>query len=87
MGLGGIHPRMLRELVKVLTEPFSVIYQQSWQTGEVPVDWHLANVMPIHKKVWKEDPGNYRSVSLTSVPGNVMEQIILNGIMGHMKDN
>ena len=53
MGLGGIHPRVLRELADVLTKLLSVIYQQSWITGEVPVDWKIANVMPIYKKGWK----------------------------------
>ncbi|PKU36009.1 rna-directed dna polymerase from mobile element jockey-like [Limosa lapponica baueri] len=86
MGPHGIHPRVLRELVEVLAEPLSIIYQQSWQTGVVPADWRLANVMPIHKKGWKGDPGNYRPVSLTSVTGKVMEQIILSAIMQHMKD-
>ncbi|GAB0204011.1 hypothetical protein GRJ2_002866700 [Grus japonensis] len=33
---------------------------QSWLNREVPVDWKLANVTPIHKKGRKEDPGNYR---------------------------
>ncbi|PKU34570.1 hypothetical protein llap_15126 [Limosa lapponica baueri] len=83
----GIHLRVPRELVEVLTEPLSIIYQQSWLTREVPVDWHLANVMPIHKKGRKEDPGNYRPVCLTSVPGKVMEQIILSVITRHVKDN
>ncbi|GAB0180800.1 mitochondrial enolase superfamily member 1 [Grus japonensis] len=87
MGPGGIHPRVLRELAEVLTKPLSIIYQQSWLTREVPVDWRLANVMPIHKKGWKEDPGNYRTVSLTSVPGKVMEQIILSTITWHVQDN
>ncbi|GAB0186005.1 mitochondrial enolase superfamily member 1 [Grus japonensis] len=69
MGLDGTHPRVLRELVEVLTKLLSIIHQQSWLTGEVPVDWRLANVMPIYKKSQKEDLGNYRPVSLTSVPG------------------
>ncbi|KAK4810005.1 LOW QUALITY PROTEIN: hypothetical protein QYF61_004912 [Mycteria americana] len=76
MGPDGIHPRVPRELV-----------EQSWLTGEVPVDWALANVTHIHKKGWKEDPGNHRPVSLTSVLGKVMEQIILTAITRHVQDN
>ncbi|KAK4806818.1 hypothetical protein QYF61_005614 [Mycteria americana] len=87
MGPDGIHPRVLRELAKVLTKPLSILYQQSWLTGEVPVDWRLANVTPIYKKGQKEDPGNYRPVSLTSVPGKIMEQIILSAITRHVQDN
>ncbi|GAB0188265.1 mitochondrial enolase superfamily member 1 [Grus japonensis] len=82
-----IHPRVERKLAEVLTKPLSIIYQQSWLTGEVPVNWKLANVSPIYKKGCKEDLGNYRPVSLTSVLGKVMEQIILSAIMQHVQDN
>ncbi|GAB0187175.1 mitochondrial enolase superfamily member 1 [Grus japonensis] len=61
--------------------------QRSWLTEEVPVDWRLANVIPIHKNGWKEDSGNYRPVSLTLVPGKVMEQFILSAITWHVQDN
>ncbi|KAK4816543.1 hypothetical protein QYF61_017744 [Mycteria americana] len=87
MGPDEIHPRVLKELADVLTKPLSIIYQQSWLTGEVPADWRLANVMPIFKKGQKEDPGNYRPVSLTLVPGKLMEQIILSAITWHVEDN
>jgi len=39
----------------------------------VPEDWSLASMTPIYKKGCKEDPGNYRPVSLTLGPGKVME--------------
>ncbi|KAJ7411769.1 hypothetical protein BTVI_48682 [Pitangus sulphuratus] len=86
MGPGGIHPRVMRELVEELAKLLSIIYQQSWLSGEVPDDWKLVNVTPIHKKGQKEDPGNYRPVSLTSVPGKVMEQIILSAITQNLQD-
>ncbi|GAB0195089.1 mitochondrial enolase superfamily member 1 [Grus japonensis] len=54
---------------------------------DVPVDCTLANVMPIYRKGWKEDPGNCRPVSLTLMLGKVMEQIILSAIMWHIQDN
>ncbi|GAB0209602.1 mitochondrial enolase superfamily member 1 [Grus japonensis] len=86
MGPDGIYPRVLRELAEALTKPLSIIYQQSWLTGEVPVDWSLENVTPIHKKDQREDSENYRPVSLTLVPGKIMEQIILSAIMRHVQD-
>ena len=45
------------------------------------------NVTPIYKKGRKDDPGNYRLVSLTSVPGKVTEQVILSAITSHIMDN
>ena len=69
VGLDGIHPRVLRELAEVLTKQLSIICQQSWLNGEVAVHWRLANVMLIYKRSQKEDMGDYRPVSLTSVLG------------------
>jgi len=77
MRLDGIHPRVPRQLAEVLTKPLSIIYQESWLTGEVPDDWRLANVTPMYKNSQKEDLKNCRPVSLTSVPGKVTAQITL----------
>uniref|UniRef100_A0A8B9CHE2 Reverse transcriptase domain-containing protein n=1 Tax=Anser brachyrhynchus TaxID=132585 RepID=A0A8B9CHE2_9AVES len=85
MGLDGIHPRVLKELADIIAGPLSII-QRSWEYGEVPVDWKLANV-PIFKKGKKEDPSNYRPVSFTSVPGKIMEKMILEVIEAHLGDN
>ncbi|RMC13197.1 hypothetical protein DUI87_10731 [Hirundo rustica rustica] len=86
MGPDGIHPRVMRELADELAKPLSIIYQQSWLTGEVPDDWKLANATAIHKKGGREDPSNYRPVSLTSVPGKIMEQFILSVITQNLQD-
>ena len=69
----------------VIAELLSAIYQGSWLSGEVPEDWRLADVTPVYKKGRKENVGNYRTVSLTSVPGKVMERIILGEISWHVR--
>ncbi|GAB0180000.1 mitochondrial enolase superfamily member 1 [Grus japonensis] len=86
MGHDKIHPKVLKELVDVMAGPFLIIYQRSWESGEVPADWKLANVIPIYKKALREDPGNYRPVSLTSVPGKILK-FILGTIERHLKNN
>jgi len=52
----------------------------------VPEDWRKASVTPICKKGKKEDPGNYRPVSLTSIPGKVMEQFILEVVIKQVEE-
>jgi len=86
MGPDGMHPQVLRELADVIAVPLSIIFERSWRTGEVPEDWRKASVTPVFKKGKKEDPGNYRPVSLTSIPGKVMEQLILEVIMKQVEE-
>jgi len=86
MGPDGMQPRVLRELADVIAEPLSIIFERSWWIEEVPEDWRKASVTLVFKKGKKEDPGNYRPVSLTSIPGKVMEQFILEVIIKQLEE-
>jgi Reverse transcriptase (RNA-dependent DNA polymerase) len=83
-GPDNIHPRLLKELKDVLCKPLAIIFRHSIDTGTVPQDWKKAKVVPIYKKGSKSDPGNYRPVSLTSVPCKLLESLIKDAVMKHL---
>ena len=52
----------------------------------MPEDQKIADVTPVFGKGKKEDPGNSRPLSLTSVPGKVMEQLVLDTISKQLEE-
>ncbi|KAJ7399486.1 rna-directed dna polymerase from mobile element jockey-like [Pitangus sulphuratus] len=82
-----MNPRILKAVAHVIAKPLVTIFELSLVSRKVPTDWKLMNIVPVFKKGKKEHSGNYRLVSLTSVPAKVMEKIILGGIEKHLKDN
>ena len=63
--------------------PLSLLFRVSYNTGCVPREWKLANVVPVHKKGAKENIENYRPISLTCLVMKTYERIIKDTILLH----
>ena len=84
-GPDNIHPHVLKETAASVCFPLSNIFKDSLRSGETPEDWKKANITPIFKKGDRNDPANYRPVSLTSQVCKVMESIVRGHIFEHLK--
>ena len=62
----------------------SNLFQQSIDSGELPIDWKLANVCPIYKPGCYKNPGSYCPVSLTSIVSKTLEHTIYSHIMAYL---
>ena len=82
-----IHPRILKELAKELSSPLTLLFNKSLQEGKLPDKWKIAEVRPIFKKGSKQQAGNYRPVSLTSVVCKVFEGFIRDAMYTHFISN
>ena len=86
-GPDNIHPFVLQATANATCIPLEHIFNKSLITGECPMDWRTANVTPIHKKGDRTLPSNYRPVSLTSQVCKVMESIVREHLLEHLKRN
>ncbi len=82
-----ISARFLQTFSNELSKPLAILFNKSFQTGELPEDWKIGNITPIFKKGAKSEPSNYRPISLTSTPCKIMESIIKDHLVQNLSTN
>ena len=76
---------ILKECAEELATPLTYIFESSLRTGEVPIEWRIADIIAIYKKKGdRKRAKNYRPVSLTSVVCKVLEKIIKKQMLEHL---
>ena len=82
-----IRAKSLKELSAELSLPLCIIFNKCLAEGVVPHDWKLSNVTAIFKKGDKTDGGNYRPISLTSLVCRLLESILRDNIVLHLREH
>ena len=86
-GPDGIPSRLLKEVASELSPSITLLFNASLQQGNIPDDWKKALVTPLFKKGNRNNPVNYRPISLTSVCCKLLERIIYSNIMSHLNEH
>jgi len=85
-GPDGIPAYFLKQMKESVSKPLSDLFNSSMQSSQLPTDWLTANIKPLFKKGKSNLVSNYRPISLTAVPCNIMQAIIADSIFSHVKD-
>ena len=80
-----IPSRLLKDTACQIAPSLTQIFNKSLCLGEVPDEWKLANIVPIHKKGDKSQVENYRPISLLSIMSKVLERCVLRNIRDHLQ--
>jgi hypothetical protein len=79
-----ITPKLLKALGDNILNPLLLIFEKYLNVSKVPMEWEKATVVPIYKKGRKRETGNYRPVSLTSLPCKILESVMKDAMMNHL---
>ena len=51
LGPNGLGPKIIKDILHIIIEPLTYIYNLSFKVGIVPDEFKRAKIIPIHKKV------------------------------------
>ena len=79
----------ITETVQTLCKSYTFIayITFSYNSGSLPSDWRTGSIVAVHKTGNKNDPANYRPISLTCVICKIMESIIRDSIIHYFFAN
>ena len=75
----------IKGIANEIAIPFSLLFELSMTTGQLPLVWKSAIVAPIFKKGPSSRKENYRPISLTCIACKVMEKVISKEILKHLQ--
>ena len=85
-GPDGINGKVLKNCREGISYPLSCLFRTSYNSGHIPSEWKLANVVPVHKKGAKASVENYRPISLTCLTMKVFEKIVRDELFAKCRD-
>ena len=86
-GYDHISARLLKDAADVISHPLSLIFNKSIKSGIFPDKWKIAKITPIHKANAKNDPNNYRPISVLPIVAKVFEKVVFSQLYTYLTTN
>ena len=83
-GLDNIPNKLLKIAAEVVAPSLTKIFIQSIITGTFPEEWKEARVSPLYKNGAKNDPSNYRPISVIPTVSKIYEKIIYDQLYDYL---
>ena len=87
VGIDGLDTKLLKEAAPIVSEQLTRMFNFSLRTGQIPNEWKTAKVTPIHKGGDKQDPNNYRPISIIPIVMKVLERVVHDQLHAHFSDH
>lgn len=85
-GPDGIPNEFLKRYAEWVTKYLCIIFKASLDQHNLPSDWLIARIIPVHKSGDRHTIGNYRPISITSTCCKIMEHVISKGLFNYFEN-
>ena len=85
--IDGVSPKMLKNVINVISSPLAHIFNLSLQNGKFPAKLKRSRVIPIFKSGCRSECDNYRPISMLSSISKILEKVVAKKLLKHLLDN
>ena len=86
-GLDEIDTYVIKLVCREILPAVTHIINLSISTETFPSSWKRVKIIPLHKKLDRLNPKNYRPVALVPVMSKILEKVIFSQMMTYLEDN
>ena len=87
VGLDKVSSRLLKDAADIVAPSLTSLFNISINTGYFPSTWKLAKMSPLFKKGSKQDPSNYRPISVLPTISKLLEKAVHMQLYSYLRDN
>ena len=87
IGLDKISSCLLKDAEPVITPSLTKLFNLSIKNKTFPKIWKAARIVPVHKAGARDNPSNYRPISILPAISKILEKAIHNQLSSYLNDN